>query len=162
MFRVVLRIKNWMYKKLASRFLYFKSGEGCIFSPGVKILTPNQISIGNNTFLGRNVMISTSRSGGSPISIGNDVMLAQNVQVIGGNHEFKSLDLPMRLQGEGKQGAISIGNDVWLGAGCIVLTGVTIGDGSIVAAGSVVTKDVAPYSIVGGNPAKFIKTRINE
>ncbi|QFT08590.1 Putative acetyltransferase [Vibrio sp. THAF190c] len=107
-------------------------------------------------------MISSSRSGLSPIKLGNNVMVAQNVQIIGGNHAFNRTDLPMMFQGEGKQGPIVIENDVWLGASCIILTGVTIGEGAIIAAGSVVTKSVEPYSIVGGNPAKLIKKRENE
>ena len=59
------------------------------------------------------------------------------------------------------KGDIIIGNDVWIGAKSTVMSGVTIGDGSVVAAGSLVTKDVAPYSVVGGNPAKHIKYRFS-
>lgn len=58
------------------------------------------------------------------------------------------------------QGDIIIDDDVWIGAGAIILTGVTIGKGSVIAAGSIVTKDVEPYTIVGGNPAKLIKKRV--
>lgn len=60
------------------------------------------------------------------------------------------------------KGAVIIEAEVWLGANSIILSGVTIGKGAIVAAGSVVTKDVPPYTIVGGNPAKFIKNRVPE
>ena len=61
-----------------------------------------------------------------------------------------------------KKGDIVIGNDVWLGRECVIMPGVTIGDGAIVAAYSVVTKDVEPYSVVGGNPAHFIKKRFDD
>jgi acetyltransferase-like isoleucine patch superfamily enzyme len=60
------------------------------------------------------------------------------------------------------KGPVVIGNDVWVGAGAIILSGVSIGDGAIVAAGAVVTKDVPPYAIVGGNPAKLIRYRFSE
>ena len=115
--------------------------------------------MGDNVFIGRNCSITTSASGRSPLSIGNNVMLPERVQIIGGNHAFDRIDIPISQQGEGKQGAITIEDDVWIGASAIVLTGVTIGKGSVVAAGSVVTKDVEPYSIVAGNPARFIKSR---
>lgn len=59
-------------------------------------------------------------------------------------------------------GNVKIGNDVWIGAGSIILSGITIGDGAVIAAGSIVTKDVEPYTIVGGNPAKFIKKRFDD
>jgi acetyltransferase-like isoleucine patch superfamily enzyme len=117
------------------------------------------ISIGNNTSLGRNVTISTSESGRSPINIGSYVMIAERVMIIGGNHEFSRLDIPMDMQGEGKQGKIVIEDDVWIGAGSIILTGITIGEGSIIGAGSIVTKSIQPYSIVAGNPAKVIRMR---
>lgn len=115
--------------------------------------------MGDNVFIGRNCSVTTSSSGRSPIRIGNNVMLAERVQIIGGNHAFDRTNIPINQQGEGKQGAITIEDDVWIGASAIVLTGVKIGKGSVVAAGSVVTKSVEPYFIVGGNPAKLIKKR---
>ena len=60
------------------------------------------------------------------------------------------------------KGNVIIGNDVWIGDGALILSGVTIGDGAVIAARAIVTKDVAPYSIVGGNPAKHIKFRFND
>ncbi len=86
-------------------------------------------------------------------------MIAQRTMIIGGNHEFADTSVPMRLQGEGKQGEIVVENDVWIGAGSIILSGVTIGHGAVIAAGAVVTKSVAPQTIVGGNPAKVLGTR---
>ena len=78
------------------------------------------------------------------------------------SHEFKDINIPINLQGAEKEKPIIIGNDVWIGTRVIVLPGVIIGDHSIIAAGSVVTKSCKPYSIIGGVPAKLIKMRNND
>lgn len=136
-----------------------RHGKSLIISPGAHLKPCRHITLGDNVFIGRHVSITTSLSGRSPITIGNDVLLAEGVKIIGGNHEFRSLELRINQQGEGKQGRILIGDDVWIGAGAIVLTGVSIGSGAVIAAGSVVTKDVPPLAIVGGVPAKIIRYR---
>ena len=79
--------------------------------------------------------------------------------IVGGDHNFKSPELPIIFSGREGIKDTYIGVDCWIGAGCLIMAGVTIGDGAIVAAGSVVTKDVPPCTIYGGNPAKFIKNR---
>lgn len=95
------------------------------------------------------------------ITIGNDVMMAPRCAIIADNHNYSDISRPMNTQGV-RSDMVKIGNDVWLGYGVTILPGVTIGDGAICAAGAVVTKDVAPYSIVGGNPARLIKMRGGE
>ncbi len=85
-------------------------------------------------------------------------MMAPEVAIIATNHNYDRIDIPMNQQGEINK-TIEIGDDCWLGYRSIICAGVKIGKGSIVAAGAVVTKDVPPYSIVGGIPAKVIKTR---
>ena len=119
--------------------------------------TSKNISFGENIFISNNVQILANEK--SKVFLGNYVMIAHNVLIIGGNHNFERTDIPMMLQGDGKQGDIVIEDDVWIGAGSIILTGITIGKGSIIGAGSVVTKNVPPYTIVAGNPAKVIKKR---
>lgn len=138
---------------------FSKKYSSLIVGPRVKVYPLAHISIGKNTFLGRGVTITTSKSGSSPITIGDNVMLAQDAMLIGGSHNFARLDMPINMQGEGKQGAIYIEDDVWLGARSIVLTGVRVGTGSVIAAGSIVTKDIEPFSIVAGVPAKKIGKR---
>lgn len=95
-------------------------------------------------------------SGG--ISIGNDVLMGPRVSLFAENHNFEHTDVSIRQQGCTRQ-AIAIEDDCWLASGSIVLAGVTIGTGSVVGAGAVVTKDVPPHSIVGGNPARVIRSR---
>jgi maltose O-acetyltransferase len=75
------------------------------------------------------------------------------------NHEFNTLDKPMALQGPKAEEPVIICDDVWIGGRVTILPGVTVGRGSIIGAGAVVTKDVPPYSIVGGNPANVIRMR---
>ena len=158
--KTVLRaIKSGLFRLRATRFRRLAMGRDCIFSPGCRITMPRHITLGNDVFVGRDVLISTSASGGSPIRIGDGTMVAQRAMIIGGNHEFSDRGRPIRLQGEGKQGAIVIEEDVWIGAGATVLTGVTIGKGAIVSAGAVVTTNVASYDIVGGVPARKIGER---
>lgn len=91
-----------------------------------------------------------------PVMIGNDIMFAQNIVVSGLNHGYSDINIPPSMQAvETKQ--IVIEDNVWIGANSVITAGVTIGKQAIVAAGSVVTKAVGAYTIVGGNPAKVLK-----
>ena len=92
------------------------------------------------------------------ISIGDDVMCGPKVIMWSRDHAVFDLDIPMKQQGH-VDGEIAIEDDVWIGAGAIILKGVRIRHGAIVAAGSIVTKDVEAFAIVGGNPAKLIGDR---
>jgi acetyltransferase-like isoleucine patch superfamily enzyme len=89
-------------------------------------------------------------------------MLASSVAVVGGDHSFDKPGLPMIDSGREHWKPTYIGRDCWLGHGAIILNGITIGDGSIVAAGSVVLRDVPPGVIVAGNPARVIRPRFAE
>ena len=91
-----------------------------------------------------------------PIKIGNDVMLAQNIVMSGLNHGYEDITKSIHEQPV-TTAQITIEDEVWIAANSVVVAGVTIGKHAVVAAGSVVTKDVPPYSIVAGNPAKIIK-----
>lgn len=108
---------------------------------------------GSYVFIGFNCVIYPK------VKIGDYTMLAPEVQIIGGDHRHDIVGCPMIFSGRDKQLETIIGKDVWIGSRSIVLRGVKIGDGAIIAANSVVTKDVDKYSIVGGSPAKFIKNR---
>ncbi|WP_026882534.1 CatB-related O-acetyltransferase [Clostridium akagii] len=104
------------------------------------------------------------------LTIGNFVCIASNVRfLLGGNHNYNTLLMfPFKNQilnrGEEAQtkGPIIVQDDVWIGFNSIILSGVTVGKGAVIAAGSVVTKSVPPYAIVGGNPAKVIKYRFEQ
>lgn len=112
------------------------------------------ICIGNNVFVGNNTEFNIS----DKIIIGNNCLIASGCRFIDHNHGYEKKYL-IRNQIAPKQG-INIESDVWLGCNVIILKGVSIGEGVVVAAGSVVTKSIPPYEIWGGVPAKKIKDRI--
>lgn len=108
------------------------------------------VYIGNNSFIGLfDVVIG-------PVSIGNNVIMAQHVVISGLNHGYEDINVPIKEQ-VCSTAEIIIEDDSWIGANVVITAGVKIGKHSIVAAGSVVTKDVPAYSIVGGNPARLLK-----
>jgi len=113
------------------------------------------LTIGNNVGIAQNCFIQVR----GKVSIGNDVIFGPGVSIFSENHRFENPDIPVSLQGETRKG-VSIEDGVWVGSRAIILDGVQIGRNSIIAAGSVVNKDVPPYAIVGGIPARIIKTRI--
>lgn len=116
---------------------------------------------GENIYLGRNSHINQYccvwASKNSKIVLGDNLLMGPGAKIFSSNHGVE-LGTPMNLQ-PFREKDIIIGNDVWLGANSVVVAGVKIGDGAIVAAGSVVSKDVPAYTIVGGVPAKVIKKR---
>ena len=112
----------------------------------------NDISIGNFTSINENCRLRNA-------DIGNDVLIAPEVYILHQGHRYLDKSISIRVQGETFYKKTIIEDDVWIGARAIILPGRLIGRGSIVAAGSVVTRDVDPYTIVGGNPAKIIKRR---
>lgn len=94
-----------------------------------------------------------------PVTIGRDVMMGPRCILLGSAHATGRVDVPMNTQGFLPDRTIVIEDDVWVGAACTILPGRRLGRGSIVGAGSVVTKDVAPYTVVAGNPARLTGTR---
>ena len=108
-------------------------------------------------YIGERSRIGLSCTVIGPVTIGNDIMLAQNIVLSGLNHSYEDITKPISLQKQ-TTAMISVEDEVWIGANAVIVAGVTIGRHSVIAAGSVVTKDVPPYSIVGGNPAKLLKS----
>jgi len=130
--------------------------DSILFCTGVIAYRGKGITIGNRTGISARAYFA----GQGGITIGDDVIMGPNVQIFSENHEFSSLNFTIKEQGVTKQ-AVVIGNNCWLGGGTIILAGVTIGDGCVVAAGSVVTKSFPSNSVIAGIPAKLIKNREN-
>ncbi|MCK9204099.1 MAG: acyltransferase [Bacteroidales bacterium] len=91
-----------------------------------------------------------------PVSVGNDVGVAQGVVMTALNHNYEDISKPTSKQGV-STAPIIIEDEVWLGANCVILPGITVGKHSVIAAGSVVTKNIPPYSVAFGNPARVIR-----
>ena len=167
-----VRLRYYGYKSL------FKKTDGFFrIDSGVTILGFENIELGNNvTFMkntyvyahdggkiliGNNFIInSNSQLGASfgKISIGNDCAIAPNCVLRASNHTFDDSDVPFMKQGH-TYGEIIIEDDVWIASNCVITANTKIGKSSIVGAGSIVTKNVEPYSIMAGVPAKLIKKR---
>jgi len=117
----------------------------CTINNGV-----GDVLIGDNSLVGMsNVIIG-------PVTIGNNVIMAQNIVVSALNHEYRDVTMPIQAQ-KILTNPIVIEDDCWIAANSVITSGVTVGKHSVVAANAVVTKDVPPFSVVAGNPAKIIK-----
>jgi acetyltransferase-like isoleucine patch superfamily enzyme len=114
------------------------------------------IQIGHNCFVGKGTLIQATS--GTSVLIGDDVMVANMVTIVASNHSTSDRTTPMKRQPEFGVG-IRIGSDVWIGAHAVLTDGIDVGDGAVVAAGAVVTRDVPAYAIVAGVPARQIRSR---
>lgn len=130
-----------------------------ILKSGNQISINRNVAIDFNVEIGENTGIMSNCLVQGPTSIGSDVIIGPETFIYTKNHEFKSRSIPIRLQGNSSPRAVFIGNDVWIGSRVTILPGVHIGEGAIVGASSVVSKNVEPYTIVAGNPAKVIGKR---
>ncbi len=116
----------------------------------------SDLKLGEGSGIGANCSIP------SGVTIGNHVMMGIDILMFTNEHRHDRLDIPMGAQGRTEVEPIIIGHDVWIGSRSLIMKGIHIGNGAIIAAGSVVTKDVPPYQIWGGNPAHFLRSRLPE
>ena len=131
-------------------------GEDSLIRAGAMLLpSGGSITIGRRTGLNQYVVMN----GEGGIQIGDDVMIAAFVAIYAANHRIDRTDICMREQGMYSKGGVIIEDDVWIGTHCVVLDGVRIGRGSVIAAGAVVTKNVLPYSIIQGVPGRLVGSR---
>ena len=146
-----IKLGQKFLRGLCGKLILAKCGKNINIEKGAKF--SSSVELGNNSGIGINAHLD------GKVIIGNDVMMGPGVCIFVRNHKFDRTDIPMNLQGATEERPVVIENDVWIGARAIILPGIKIGNGSIIGAGSVVTKDVPEFTIVAGNPAKVVKTR---
>ncbi|MEM9701368.1 MAG: WcaF family extracellular polysaccharide biosynthesis acetyltransferase [Planctomycetota bacterium] len=138
------RLKRWLLRRFGATV-----GEGLVIKPTVRIKDPKKLCVGDHCWIGEGVWIDNL----APVTLGNDVCLSQDVYLCTGGHDHTrpSFDLITK--------PITVEDQAWVGARSVLMPGVTVGAGAVVAAGSVVTKDVPAGMIVAGNPARVLKPR---
>lgn len=161
MIQFLKKIRNLYLCKI--KYRKYQIGNGFHSGIRVRLWAKQTLKIGENFYIGRDSFIETD------CIIGNNVILANKVGIIGKfDHHYQQIGTPIRLASsirdlnytwKGLNLTTRIGNDVWIGYGATIIQGVNIHEGAIIAAGSVVTKDVESYTIYGGNPAKKIANR---
>jgi acetyltransferase-like isoleucine patch superfamily enzyme len=144
-------------KRLYLKLHGSKIGKYVTFYPGIKISPGTNIEIGDHVDLAWGVLITT-RGG---VKIGDRTLVGYGTKIISSNHKIPEGHEKIFFSGNEPK-PVNIQNDVWIGANCVILPGVIIGEGAVVAANSVVTRNVEPFSIVAGSPAKKIKDRSSE
>ena len=143
---VSLKIRYFFLKRIAKNV-------------GKNVNIEQHVVFGEEFEIGDNSTVGFRSDIYGPVKIGKDVMIGPEVAIYTHNHKHDEIDIPMIKQGYTENKPVYIEDNVWIGRRVLIMPGVCIGTGSIVAAGAVVTKNVEPYSIVGGNPAKIIKYR---
>lgn len=109
--------------------------------------------VGDNAQLGHGARIDQD------VTIGSDVVMGPDVVIMTNTHAFEDPNLPIRLQGNGGVAPVVLEDDVWIGTRVIILPGVRIGRGTVVGAGSVVTRDLPAFSVAAGVPARVVRRR---
>jgi acetyltransferase-like isoleucine patch superfamily enzyme len=130
-------------------------GEGTLFEPNVWITCPGEarIKIGAGSFLNMGVMVAAHEL----VEIGDHCMFANGCFVTDADHRYDDLEKPVPWQGFTSKGPTRVGDNVWCGAHVVITSGVTIGERCVIGANSVVTRDIPPFSVAAGAPAKVLR-----
>lgn len=144
---------GYKLRRLLLKGIAKKTGKNIIVKHQCYIGSGTGLIVGDRAQLGQNARIDQH------VTLGNDVVMGPDVVIMTNAHRFDDIETPINQQDNFPIEPVTIGNDVWLGTRVIVMPGVTIGDGSVVGAGSIVTKNIPPYSVAVGSPAKVIRKR---
>ncbi len=149
----------------------FEFGEGCVISPEAHIYEVQRAEVGNNVkiashallrrlelTMGDDCTVNSYAVIHGKVTVGSGVSIAPGAKLFGENHNFDRVDIPFKRQGNRREGIV-VGDDVWIGADVVIVDGVRVGSHTVLAAGSVVVKDIPDYALAGGNPARVIRDR---
>lgn len=145
-------VPSHCFRRFFYRIAGIKIGRGSTIHTGARFYDPENISIGDDSIIGEGVILD----GRDKLTIGSHVDIASEVMIYNSEHDINDVNFSAKIL------PVKIEDYVFIGPRAIILSGVTIGKGAVVAAGAVVTKDVPPYAIVGGVPAKIIGERRNK
>lgn len=144
---------GYMLRRWCVKYLLHNCGKKVIVKDHCYFGNGARLAVGDRSQLGQNARLQGT------ITIGEDCVMGPDVVIMATSHEFARLDVPVNLQGAKLEEPITIGNDCWIGTRVIILPGVELGDHCIIAAGAVVTHSFPSNSILGGVPARLLKTR---
>lgn len=140
-------------RQVACTHLFHKAGKNVNVEQGADFDSGWLVEIGDHSSIGIRCKIPAD------LQIGNNVMMGPEVMIFGPNHKSDDITIPIQHQGYEATRPVTIADDVWIGARVIILSGVAVGKGAIIGAGAVVSKDVPPYAICVGNPARVVRFR---
>ena len=146
------RLGYWLRGRLVRR-IFLRCGADVLIKHGAYFGSGSEIELGARSQLGHNARIDHD------VVIGDDVLMGPDVVMMSAGHAYEDPSLPINRQGQTPRQPIHIGNDVWIGTRVVILPGVHIGDGAVVGASAVVTKDVPPRAVVAGVPARVVRMR---
>lgn len=144
---------GYALRRLLMKYILDECGCGIVVKQHCKIGSATGLKVGDRSQLGDNARI------GQHVKLGCDVVMGPDVIIMANAHAFEDPSTPINKQGAQPINPVTVGDDVWLGTRAIILPGVTIGKGAIVAAGAIVTRDIPAFAIAGGNPARIIRYR---
>ena len=147
------KLSWWLCKRKFKSF-----GEGSEFRPFAYAVSTSNISLEKNVIIRPGTMLFADNTESGYIIIEDDVEIGAGTHFYVNNHAFDRTDIPIKYQGYYPSKPIKVCSGAWIGANAVILCGVTIGRNAVVGAGSIVTKDVEPYTVVVGNPARKIKS----
>jgi maltose O-acetyltransferase len=161
--RIIKNLYNKLehiYRKLIGwkwKLFLAQAGENLLLHKNVRIQSPEKVKLGNNVSVNYNTLLD----GHGGLEIKDNVLVGMNVLILTANHVFSQLDKPIKSQGL-DCAPVVIKENSWIGANAVILPGVELGRGTVVGAGSIVTKSFPAYSVIAGNPAKLLYKRTND
>ena len=153
-FYLLMELLPSFARNLIFKLIFKKVGRNCLLDYKTYYRYPSRISLGDNITINRDCALYASYMvEGVEIRIGNNVALSPHVRIFTATHDYSTLEL------DDTAASVVIEDYAWIGGGAIILPGVTIGEGAVIGAGSVVSRSIPPYSVAVGNPARVVKER---